>query len=60
MRLANFVVQLDVPRDAAEDALDRMCDALEALDLKTLLQEFTQQCVRTRRDLHPVRVNVEE
>jgi hypothetical protein len=60
MRLANYVVQLDVPRDSGEETLDQMCDALEALNLKELLREFAQQWVRTRRELRPVRVRVEE
>jgi hypothetical protein len=60
MRLANFVVQLEVPRDSGEPALDQMCDALDALNLKELLREFAQQWVRTRRELRPVRVHVEE
>jgi hypothetical protein len=60
MRLANYAIELHVPRNTTERELEQMCRALSLLDLRTVLENLVTAYTRSRRALRKVLVIVDE
>jgi len=46
MRLANYTVKLEVPEGVPEDMLDQLCQILDVVDLRQLLENAAAAAVR--------------
>jgi hypothetical protein len=60
MRLANYAIALEVPPHVEEEALDRMCQALNELDLRAKVERYVQEQLGRRPYLTTVAARVEE
>jgi hypothetical protein len=60
MRLANYIIELEVPENTSETRLEAMCRALDLVDLRTLVERLLRVHLAGNRVLAGVRVLVEE